>query len=76
MDLCWQNTWREWWDFLPSEGNSGGILSIWSNTINIKNSIFVREGYVGVCLDWGVLKHRCYIVNVYSKCDLAAKRRL
>jgi len=64
------------WAFLPSEGNSGGILSIWSKTNNETNSVFVGEGYVGVCLDWGVLKHRCYIVNVYSKCDLPAKKRL
>jgi exonuclease III len=64
------------WAFLPSEGNSGGILSIWSNNLNTTNSIFVGEGYVGVCLDWAVLKHRCFVVNVYSKCDLSAKRRL
>jgi len=37
---------------------------------------FVGEGFVGVCLDWGVLKHRCVIISVYAKCDLAAKRRL
>lgn len=64
------------WAFVPSEGNSGGILSLWSNINNSTNSIFVGEGYVGVCLDWGVLRHKCYIVNVYSKCDLPAKRRL
>lgn len=23
-----------------------------------------------------MLKHRCYIINVYSKCDLPPKRRL
>lgn len=64
------------WAFLPSEGNSGGILPLWSKSNNTTNSIFVGEGFVGVCLDWGVLKQKCYIVNVYSKCDLSAKKRL
>lgn len=31
---------------------------------------------MGVCLDWGVLKHRCLVIIVYSKCDLPAKKRL
>ena len=29
-----------------------------------------------VCLEWGVDKKRSFIVNVYSKCDLKAKKRL
>lgn len=64
------------WAFLPSEGNSGGILSIWSKSNSSFNFTFRGEGYVGVCLDWGVLKQKCFVVNVYSKCDLPAKRRL
>jgi len=36
----------------------------------------VEEGFVGVCLEWGVFKHRCVILNVYSKCDLDGQRRL
>jgi hypothetical protein len=39
------------WAFLPSEGNSGGILSICSKVHNVTNSIFVVERYVGMCLD-------------------------
>jgi len=31
---------------------------------------------VDVCFEWIVLKQRCVIINVYSKCDLEAKRRL
>jgi hypothetical protein len=34
------------------------------------------EGFVGVCLEWGVLKSICFVVNVYSKCDFVSKRRL
>jgi hypothetical protein len=64
------------WAFLPSEGASGGILSIWGK-FNVKLIFtFIREDFVGVCLEWGVLKHTCFVVNVYSKCDIVSKRRL
>ncbi|MCH86627.1 LINE-1 reverse transcriptase like, partial [Trifolium medium] len=33
------------------------------------------EGFVGVCLEWGLLKTICIVVNVHSKCDLVSKRR-
>jgi len=64
------------WAFRPLEGNSGGILSIWrKSSANLLFS-FQVEGYVGVCLEWGVEKKRCIVVNVYSKCDLVANRRM
>jgi len=31
---------------------------------------------VGVCLEWGVEKKKCMVVNIYSKCDLVVKRRI
>lgn len=38
---------------------------------------FTGKGFVGVCLEWGVLKNRTFVVNyVYSKCDLMEKRTL
>jgi hypothetical protein len=37
---------------------------------------FIGEGFVGVCLEWGVVKKVCFVVNVYAKCELNAKRRL
>jgi hypothetical protein len=64
------------WAFLPSEGASGGILSIWGKNNATLIFTFIGEGFVGVCLEWGVLKKICYVVNVYSKCDLASKKRL
>jgi len=36
--------------------------------------MFVGEGFVQECLDRGV--QRCYVINVYAKCNLDAKRRL
>jgi len=64
------------WTFRPSEGSSGGILSIWRKSCASLISTFQGEGYVGVCLDWGVERMRCVVINVNSKCKLAAKRRL
>ncbi|PNY16691.1 cysteine-rich receptor-like protein kinase [Trifolium pratense] len=64
------------WAFLPSEGSSGGILSIWNKVNSNLVFTFMGEGFVGVCLEWGVLKNICFIVNVYSKCDILSKRRL
>jgi len=64
------------WAFLPSEGNSGGILSIWRKSMATLYYTFRGEGFVGVCFDWGIDKQICIIINVYSKCDLADKKRL
>jgi exonuclease III len=64
------------WVFRPSEGNSGGILSIWRKSCATLIEAFQGEGYVGVCLEWGVEKIKCVLINVYSKCDLPAKKRL
>jgi exonuclease III len=62
------------WVFLPSEGRSGGILSIWSKPNNSLIFSFMGDGFVGVCLEWGLLKTICFVVNVYSKCDIHSKR--
>jgi endonuclease/exonuclease/phosphatase family metal-dependent hydrolase len=64
------------WAFLPSEGSSGGILSLWRKVNSSLIFTFIGEGFVGVCLEWGRLKSICFVINVYSKCDLASKRRL
>ncbi|MCI39093.1 endonuclease/exonuclease/phosphatase family protein, partial [Trifolium medium] len=64
------------WAFLPAVGSSGGILSIWRKTNSSLIFHFTGDGFVGVCLEWGVKKTICYIVNVYAKCDHYAKRRL
>jgi hypothetical protein len=64
------------WSSLPSVGNSGGILSIWCKSSSSVIFHFIGEGFVGVCLEWGVHKKVCIVVNVYSKCDIDGKRRL
>jgi hypothetical protein len=37
---------------------------------------FFGPGFVGVCLEWGASRSRCFVVNVYFKCPLAEKRQL
>ncbi|KAK2436747.1 hypothetical protein QL285_021719 [Trifolium repens] len=64
------------WAFLPAIGNSGGILSLWSKVNSSLIFTFIGEGFVGVCLEWGMEKKICFVLNVYAKCDLIAKRCL
>jgi hypothetical protein len=64
------------WISGPAIGNSGGFLSIWSKFAASLIFSFSGDNFIGVCLDWGELKKRCFIVNVYSKCDISCKRLL
>ena len=64
------------WAFLSAVGNSEGIISIWRKFDANVLFLFVGEGFVGVCLEWGRKKERRFVVNIYSKCDLVAKQRL
>jgi exonuclease III len=38
------------WAFIPSEGASGGILSIWGKKNSNLIFTFMGEGFVGLCL--------------------------
>jgi len=62
--------------FLPSICNSGGILSIWRKLVSKLIYSFVGNGFVGVCVDWGIHNKRCFILNIYSKCDLLSKKAM
>jgi hypothetical protein len=64
------------WAFLPAEGNSGGILSIWSKINSSLIFTFMGEGFVGVCLEWGISKTICFVVNIYAKCNFSDKRKM
>lgn len=64
------------WVFRPSEGNSGGLLSIWRKSLANFHYSFVGESFVGVSLEWGERKHRCVLINVYAMCEVVAKKRL
>jgi hypothetical protein len=64
------------WAYLPAVGNSGGILSIWNKVKASLIFTFIGDGFVGVCLDMVDVSRRCFIVNVYAKCNLRDKRSL
>lgn len=71
----WGNSFCEW-SFFPSVGNSGRLMSIWCKSKGKSVISFVGTGFLGVCLDWGVVNSRCFVVNVYSGCELREKRAL
>ena len=54
------------WAFLPSIGNSGGIISIWRKSESNLLLSVVGEGFVGICLEWGRNKEKCFLMNIYS----------
>jgi hypothetical protein len=64
------------WAYLPAVGSSGGILSIWNKAKTTLVFSFIGDDFVGVCVDLIVENKRCFIVNVYAKCNLRAKRKL
>jgi hypothetical protein len=64
------------WAYLSAVGNSGGILSIWNKVKMSLVFTFIGDGFVGVCLDIIDESRRCFIVNVYAKCNFRAKRQL
>jgi exonuclease III len=64
------------WCCLPAVGNSGDILSIWNKLKASLVFTFIRDGFVGVCLHLLAEDRKCFVVNVYAKCNLRDKRSL
>jgi len=63
LELITANVWYQlWcsedcdWFFLTSEGNSGGLLSLWNKS---KSKLIFT--FVGDCWEWRPLKKRCYV---------------
>jgi hypothetical protein len=52
------------------------VLSIWCKSAASLLFSFTGDSFVGVCLEWREIKRRCFIVNVYSKCNISGKRIL
>lgn len=64
------------WSFSSAMGRSGGLLCIWDSISLSCIFSFFGPGFIGTCFEKGVNKIRCFVVNVYSLCDLAGKRKL
>jgi hypothetical protein len=64
------------WAVLPAVGNSGGILSVWNKVKLSLIFTFIGDGFVGVCLDCLDENRKCFVINVYAKCNIRDKRSL
>ncbi|KAK2447939.1 DNA-(apurinic or apyrimidinic site) endonuclease [Trifolium repens] len=64
------------WCSAPSIGRGGGLITLWDSTKGSFVKSFHGHGFLGVCLEWGVHKKSCIIINVYAPCDLLNKKRL
>jgi hypothetical protein len=62
--------------FIPLVGSSGGILSLWNKDKFSFIFSFSGEGFLGVCLLIVAKQRVCYVVNVYAKCEIQARRRI
>ncbi|GLT88307.1 hypothetical protein SLE2022_063400 [Rubroshorea leprosula] len=64
------------WVAQPANGTLGGILIIWNANVFKKIGYLEGAGFLGVVGNWGDENVPCYLVTVYSPCDLASKRIL
>ncbi|KAK2413305.1 hypothetical protein QL285_036031 [Trifolium repens] len=64
------------WAFVPSIGNSGGLLSLWNIEKFSVIYSFSGEGFVGVFFNIIEEQRGCFVLNVYAKCDVQAKRSM
>ncbi|CAL0333597.1 unnamed protein product [Lupinus luteus] len=62
------------WAFVPAEGASGGILSIWNKKNFVSEEIRHGNNFVTVRGKWSSHSIFSNIMNVYCPCDLARKR--
>lgn len=78
LRLCqrlWGNNDVEW-AFKPSEGRSGGLLSVWNRKIFSMTDSSVGDGFLVVRGIWGPDNLPCGIINIYSSCILEEKKLL
>jgi hypothetical protein len=63
------------WRYTRALGRSGDILILWDSTKGTCVSSFQEQGYLGVCLEWGIKKSLCLIVMCMC-CVISTLRRL
>ncbi|PNX92269.1 cysteine-rich receptor-like protein kinase [Trifolium pratense] len=62
--------------FKPSEGRSGGLLTIWNSSILSVHRTIIRDHVLWLEGEWGEEKKKVNIVNVYAPCEARRKRVL
>ncbi|XP_076943218.1 uncharacterized protein LOC143613388 [Bidens hawaiensis] len=62
--------------FSSARGRSGGMLSVWDNSIFVKRHISCLNNFVVVEGEWVILGLKCFMVNVYAPQDEMEKRVL
>lgn len=62
--------------FSTSIGRSGGLLTIWDNSVLSIQRKYTKENYLILEGEWGEGKHPVIIVNVYAPCDARRKQSL
>ncbi|KAK7268910.1 hypothetical protein RIF29_21619 [Crotalaria pallida] len=58
------------WEFFPSNGRSGGVVSIWRKLIFSKKTVCSDPAFIVIQGVWEVANVPCIIANIYSPCDL------
>lgn len=67
-DLMWSSS-NNNFEFKPSTGRSGGILSIWDNNVFTEKKKHIKEHILWLEGEWGEDEKLVSIVNVYGPCD-------
>ncbi|XP_076894798.1 uncharacterized protein LOC143547198 [Bidens hawaiensis] len=62
--------------FSSARGRSGGMLSVWDNSVFVKRHISCLNNFVVVEGEWVILGLKCFMVNVYAPQDEMEKRVL
>ncbi|XVF05232.1 hypothetical protein REPUB_Repub05bG0154300 [Reevesia pubescens] len=64
------------WLFVPSVGNSDGLLSIWDKGSFAMESSIIKERILFVKGSWLALDFNCVICNIYAPCETDRKNTL
>nr|KYP70042.1 hypothetical protein KK1_009250 [Cajanus cajan] len=64
------------WAFYPSEGRSGGIVSIWKTSIFKLETSIIQPNFIALYGRWGEQNLDCWVVNVYAPCVQQLKKDL